>query len=293
MGQKPGIGVAAPGLISGDTANAIVTGSFGAVGASQPLGFVGWFDVSIWASFKTTLTTTAGSTAATVASAGTLAAGAAINGANVPKGTTVGAISGTSVTLAPPTITLQGRVDNDGMISFLVETANLLGATVSGAGIPSGATVASIVTPAVQNPSYPGGVNTRGRVLLSNTATTAQIAKDPINISFALTGNGVLGGADANAVFTGAGVTWTGGTIQLEKSFDGGATFIVASRDTSGSMAQWNGGTPIATSFMEPERDVLYRLNCPAYTSASGVTINYRISTSGAAGQTMSYGGNV
>ena len=292
MGVAAGLGVAASGVApAGDVSNAVLSGAFSAVGPSQPFPFIGWFGVSLWASFGATLTTTAGTTAATVSAAGNIAAGSAVKSANVPPGTTVASIAGTNVTLALPTITLQGVVTGNGKIGGLKSTAGLLGAAATGPGIPSGSTVTGIITPAVQPPSFPGGAATPGVVQLSNTGTTIQNSNQPGPINFALTANAItVTGADANATFTGATITWTG-AAQLEKSYDGGNTYIVVSEGPTGAMTQWGGGTPVSALFSECERNVLYRVNCTAFSGAN--SLNYRISTSGAAGQTLSYGGNI
>jgi hypothetical protein len=63
------------------------------------------------------------------------------------------------------------------------------------------------------------------------------------------------------------------GTVAVERSFDGGTTFIAVARDTSGTAATFTAATSLSIS--EPERSVLYRLNCTAFTSG---TINYRLS---------------
>lgn len=62
-------------------------------------------------------------------------------------------------------------------------------------------------------------------------------------------------------------------TIQLEKSFDGGSTWLVCCEDTYGTAAAYT--APVNLSGYEPEYGVLYRWNCTAYTSG---TVNYRIS---------------
>ena len=273
---------------SGDRANALLSGSFSAVGPSKPLPIVGWGNLALWASYNTALTTTAGSTAATVAVAGSIAAGAAINSVNVPPGTTVGSISGTNVTLALPSITLAGHLRANGVLSGLETTTGLLGSTVTG---PTGAalgTVSAIIRPAVSTPSYQGGLS-RGEVQLSNPATTQQLFRDPQAFTFKLTGNAITTtGADNAALFTGAGITWSG-TVQLERSFDGGNTFIVCNIG-AGTLAQFTAGTPVSTILSEPESGVLYRFNCTAYTSG---VINYRLSTTGAAGGSLATGGNI
>lgn len=72
------------------------------------------------------------------------------------------------------------------------------------------------------------------------------------------------------------------GTARLERSFDGGTTWIVAS--AGGGQASWSTGTDLSFVFGEPEKGVLYRLNCTAYTSG---TINWRFSTSGVAAMSL------
>lgn len=73
---------------------------------------------------------------------------------------------------------------------------------------------------------------------------------------------------------------WTG-SVQLERSFDGGTTWIVCG-DALGTSNQaiYATGKDVSRVFAEPERGVLYRLDCTAYTSG---TINYRLSTTGGA----------
>ena len=288
MGASAALGVAEwTPPPAGDRANALVSGSFSAVGPSKPLVLVGWANLAIWANYNTALTTTAGSLAATVAVAGAIAAGQGINSVNVPPGTTVGAIAGTAVTLALPSITLAGVLQANGVLSGLPSTAGLLGATVTGPTGTALGTVGAIITPAVVTPSYQAGTTT-GTVQLSNVATTQQVSTQPQAFTFALTGNAVTGGVDNAALFTGAGITWSG-TVQLERSFDGGKTFIVCNIGT-GTLAQFTAGTPVSTVLSEPESGVLYRFNCTAY--ASGV-INYRLSTTGSAGGSLPTGGNI
>jgi hypothetical protein len=78
--------------------------------------------------------------------------------------------------------------------------------------------------------------------------------------------------------------TWNG-TVQLERSFDGGTTWIVAGVGGSGAQAVYS--TPnqdVSVIGYEPEKGVAYRLDCTAYTSG---TINYRMSTTGSAATTV------
>lgn len=63
------------------------------------------------------------------------------------------------------------------------------------------------------------------------------------------------------------------GTVKVERSFDGGTTWLVCSRDAEGAEAAFT--APATLRIDEPERDVKYRVNCTAFTSG---TINYRLS---------------
>jgi hypothetical protein len=61
------------------------------------------------------------------------------------------------------------------------------------------------------------------------------------------------------------------GTVILERSFDGGETFLpLTALGTSITFT-----APCTEVFEEPEPSVLYRLRCSAYTSGP---INYRLS---------------
>lgn len=94
----------------------------------------------------------------------------------------------------------------------------------------------------------------------------------------------VIGGADAAALFVGA--AWDG-VIKLERSFDGGQTFLVCGVGGAGQGAIYTGsflaGQPVSIVFAEPERMVLYRFNCTALASGQP---KYRISTTGLAAMT-------
>src|SRR5271156_5749047 len=155
-------GVAASGQPpAGDAANYVASGVLSAVGPGQAFSIRGPFNLFIWAAINTALTITSGSLTASVASATGLAAGAAINSVKVPPGTTIGAVSGTTVTLAPPPITLYGTTNTEqAQIAGLLSTAGLLNATVTGPGIPSGTTVLGIlqvaVAPNANSPGVPG-----------------------------------------------------------------------------------------------------------------------------------------
>ncbi len=279
MGINAPVGVV--GLLanpSGDQANYVVSGTLGATGPGVPYVVMGPFNVSIWASDKVSITTVAGSTGATGATGATAAAtaGASVNSKLVPPGTTVYSGAGLSFVLAMPTVTLSGSVVSGqyqiyGM-GTLYNLNALVGSTVTGPGIPASTTVSSVDT-----------VN--GAVTLNNAATASTSTKSPQFFAFALTGNAItVSGSDTGAIFTGAGITWTG-TVNIERSFDGGSTWLVANAGGAGTLAQFTSG-PVSLAFGEPERGVLYRANCIAYGSG---TINYRFSTTGAAAGTGGY----
>lgn len=74
--------------------------------------------------------------------------------------------------------------------------------------------------------------------------------------------------------------TWSA-TVQLERSFDGGTTWIIDTIQPTQTQAIWSTAShDVSTQFFEPEAGVLYRLDCTAFTSG---TANYRMSTTGRA----------
>jgi hypothetical protein len=191
---------------AGDLASEVVTGSLKAVGPGSAHAFLGPFNVAVWGSINTSLATTAGSLSATLGiGTGITVAGAAVDSVNVPPGTTIATVSGTSVTLA----------------------------------LPPGYTSANIVT-----------------------------------------------GTDTAAIFTGAGITYSG-TFNIERSFDGCNTWLPCNIGGAGTLAQFSVGTVVNVAFGEPELAVYYRVNCVVYSSG---TINYRMSTNGARASSIQFG---
>ncbi len=293
MGIPAPLGVSASGLpVLGDKANAVVSGVFTAVGPSQPFAFAGPTNIAIYASLVDSLTTTAGSLTASVATGTGIAAGDAINSTMVPNGTTLGALSGTTATLAVPAITLYGSTQAAypgalGVITGLYQTNGLVGATVTGPNIPSGTTVVSIIQPYVGDGTFPiRSSRILGIVQISAAPTGINANNQPVPFVFKLNGNAILTSAtDAAASFTGSAVNYSG-SVQIERSFDGGATWIVCNVGGSGSLAVYGAGTPVDFTLAEPELEVLYRVNCTAYTSGR---INYRISTTGGAAKSLTY----
>lgn len=287
-------GVDASGLPPpGDQANAVLSGIITAIGPTAPFAFRGPMNVAIWNSIKTALTTTKGSLAASVASATGLAVGNAINSQNVPLGTTIGVLAGTNVTLALPPLSYPASGLIVGNLAVTLPPGSnvnaLLGATVtapsgSGVTLPAATTVNLILEADVAASTNSAGVP--GIIQLSAAPTVVPTDPNPRFLNFAPTGNAIpTTGADANATFTGGLIVYNA-TIQLERSFDGGSTFVVCNLGTGGALAQWTTG-PISFTFGEPEKQTLYRLNCIAYTTG---TINYRISQTGGAAESLAIG---
>ena len=291
------MGLPAPAYVSsegkpaaGDKANAVVSGTLTAIGPGRSFPFMGPFNVAIWGSINTTLTTTAGSLTATVGSATGIGIGNAVNSVNVPPGTTFGNLVGTTATLALAPISMPVYEQTNSDTIRVPTTAGLVGATVSGPGIPTGTTVLAIAQAAGANvtSNQPFGAPIQAGLLkLSNTITVPPIFnQDFPSLTFAPTGNYIsVTGADTAATFTGAAVTYSA-TTQIERSFDGGQTWLLCNVGGSGSLAQYTAGTPLSLSFGEPEMAVQYRVNCIAFTSG---TINYRMSTTGGAAQSLRY----
>lgn len=293
MGVPSAAGVEASGRspYRRDKANAVDQGTITGVGPGKPFVFYGTLNLFVWAEFTTTLTTTDGSLTASVASAGVapaaIANGISINSILVPPGTTA-TISTTTLTLKLPIRTLWGKIKKAfARITDLYDTTWLNGATISGPGFAGTETVTGITTPAVQ-PNAMGQGKVAG-VVATSAAPSSDLPDSvkPAPYEFALAAGAIAAGTDAAATFTGAAIGMTG-TIQVERSFDGGKTWIVCNVGGSGMLAQFSTTTPISVSFGEPERGILYRLNVTALTTATGVALKYRISTTGQTATTVS-----
>ncbi len=296
MGIPAQAGADASGLPNaGDQATAFVSGTLSAVGPGDAFAFRGPMNMMIYGSVTNIgFTTTNASASASVSSGTGMAIGGAINSKNVPLGTTWKTFSGTSGTLALPAYTYPAY--NFSLNSTYLtlppgsNVANLLGATVTVPStaeqvtIPSGTTVSAIIQADIAaTANSPGQV---GIIALSALPTVVPPDNSPRLLRFALTSNAIVTGVDAAAVFTGASVTFSA-TLQVERSFDGAQTWLPCNIGGSGTLAQYTAGTPISLVFGEPERNVLYRVNCIAYTSG---TINYRVSQTGGANESLAIG---
>lgn len=96
-----------------------------------------------------------------------------------------------------------------------------------------------------------------------------------------------------NVVFGGAGGpngNWNG-SIQLERSFDGGTTWYVCGVGGGGAQAIYaTNNQDVSFVVGECERGVLYRLNCTVHVSG---VVNYRFSTSGAAAMSLAIASSI
>ncbi len=299
MGIPAPIGVSASGLPPLlDQANAVVQGTIAGVGPTAPFAFQGPMNIAFWASIVATLTTTAGSLAATLNSATGIRAGSSINSANVPRGATVGVIAGTNVTLAlpPRSYPVSGLNIAGNRQVTLPPGSNvnaLLGATITASSptrerltIPAGTGVTNIiqadVAPSLNSPGVPGIIQ------LSALPTLVPPEAAPLFCDFAVVANAITAsGADAAASFTDALTQYTG-TVDIESSFDGGATWLTCNIGGAGQLAQYTNLSSARITFGEPERHVLYRLNAIAFTPVANVTLNYRMSATGQAATSIS-----
>lgn len=282
MSVVPLKGVSASGKSSyvNDFANGVDQGVLSAVGPSKPFAFYGALNLWVWTEFLTSLQVVNGSLNGTVGSAGAIAAGAAIRSTVVPPGTTVASIGGTTPVLALPIRTFYGKsIGGQPTLTGLYDTTWLQGAAVTGLGF-AGATVSTIDRAAI----IAAGIT--GNVTLNANASVGPQDQNPTPFEFALASAGLTSGTDNNAVFTGAAIGLTG-QIQLERSFDGGQTWIPANIGGSGALAQFSTATPVSIAFGEPERETLYRLNLTALTPAAGNSLHYRISATGQAATTI------
>ena len=296
MGIPAAQGVASAAVPNfNDGASAVVSGVLSGVGPGDPFAFRGPMNLMLWASLTgLAFTTTAGSLAATVSTETGLAVGGAIKSANVPAGTTWKTFAGTSGTLALPALSLPAT--NLSTSSAFVtlppgsNVAQLLGATVTVPAnseqltLPANTTVIAVIQQDVAATNFAPGIP--GIVQLSAAPTVVPPDPQPRPLRFALTANAVVAGVDALATFTGASVVFVG-TVQIERSFDGGQTWIVCNVGSAGTLASFSAGTPVSLTFGEPEKNVLYRPNCLAYTSG---TINYRVSQTGGANESLAIG---
>jgi hypothetical protein len=264
-------GVSGSDRLAADRANAAGPGK--AFSAYGPLNLV------VYGALANPLTTTGGDGDGTFDSATGLAVGQAINSANVPPGTTIGALAGADPTFAFPPQYWSGRLTpNSAVISDMRQPAalaTLVGATIVSPFFAAGTTVASVDQAAQTITMSAAAIN----VPAANPYASFEFQPDASVIT--------VTGEDEGAFVTGAAITFDA-DFQIERSFDGGATWILCNVGGTGMLAQYTSNTPVSISFGDPEQCVLYRLNVTALTPVANTTIHYRISTTGQASTTLS-----
>lgn len=280
-------GVSGSNRNQADRANAVVFGTFAALGASAPLSVWGPMNVVVWGELADALTTTAGSANVTAASATGSVNGDTLVSANLPPGTTIlSGGAGTALVATFPPQFWQGVIVNGSAIinfpaassgpSLPADLTTLIGATILNSDyFASGTTILA-------------ADNTLRRLTASAAATAGPPNNQPAFIEFKPTGNAVkTSGADANALIMGP-ATAINLTLQLERSFDGGRKWIACNLGGDATLAQWVLTKPLSLSFGEPEAGMLYRLNCLAFAAVTNVTVRYRLSTTGQASTSLS-----
>lgn len=106
-----------------------------------------------------------------------------------------------------------------------------------------------------------------------------------------------IGGITAGTVaatLVGPGITPTA-TVSLERTFDGGQTWLTANIGGNGGPATYELGSngidnPVNVVAGEPERQMGYRFNCSAFSGI--VNVHYRLSITGLAAMTWGIPGN-
>jgi hypothetical protein len=152
----------------------------------------------------------------------------------------------------------------------LTTTAGSIAASVaSAAGLANGSAIKSVNVPP-------------GTIVSGLSGTNLNLLLPPGFKTAAIT----VTGADAAASFTDAALKWDA-TVQVERSFDGGYTWLVCNAGGTGTLAQYIDLSSVSLTFGEPERNVLYRLNCIEWTAG---LINYRISQTGGAAESLAIG---
>lgn len=97
--------------------------------------------------------------------------------------------------------------------------------------------------------------------------------------SFAVDGVGPwipVWGAFNIFVYASGGGTFTG-SVQIERSFDGGVTPIICGIGGDGTQAIYATGGQLSLVVSEPEQGMLWRVNCTALSG--GGPVNWRFST--------------
>lgn len=271
--------------VPNDKANGVIQGSLNRVGPTKAFPFRGPFNLSIWGEYTSDLDTTAGSSTGTVGTIGAVAAGQGIKCASLPPGSVVTGVAGSNITIALPIYTYSCLPTvGQAKLSQVPDTRWLLGSLVTGLGL-AGVAVTAIPTPSVDR--QPNVKNIRGEITLASAPTVNPQSNQVLPYEFALDNDAIVSGTNVAAIFTGEAIGLTG-MVQLERSFDGGDTWIPMSITPAGAaLAEWSLAAPVSTYFGEPEVEVMYRLNVVTLTPSAGTDIKFRLSTTGQAATTL------
>jgi hypothetical protein len=80
-------------------------------------------------------------------------------------------------------------------------------------------------------------------------------------------------------------------SVRLERTFDGGTTWVVCGIGGDGTQAVWaTNNSDVSVVAGEPEKGMGYRLNCTVHTSGN---VNYRLSATGAAALSLAIASSI
>lgn len=267
-----------------DHANRVLQGELAAVGPTKAAQFRGPMNLFIWGEYATTLDTVNGNATATTGGIGLIEVGNTVDVATLPPGSTVASIAGDDVDIALPILGYSGiPVPGHAQINEIQDTQWLLGAEATGLGLDGIAVTDILVESVYQQPGLP---NVMGQIELLSAPTVNAPDNGKVPYDFVLSTDAIVTGTGVAAIFRGESIGLTG-TVQLERSFDGGSTWVVCNVGSAGAIASWSMASPVSISFGEPEDGILYRLNVLTITPSPDLSIHYRISETGQAATTL------
>lgn len=301
MGYPSPLGLAGFGTPPyGDGATAVLSGSFTETGVSSPFAFYGSANFTLYCQVENTISTTQGSSTATVtgSTASLIEAGTSIYTALFQSGSVFSAYSAGSGTIAFQPLGVYGDVTplSDIITGYFPTDGNIpgtdiTGSVITGYGIPDSTTISEIIVHS--DKTFIASSRNPNKVVIRLSQAATELPNLPnITPRTALTiypSTNMLPTDSNSAFFTGSSLPYTG-SVQLEKSYDGGYTWIVANIGPpgSGALAIYQNASSVSFSLFEPEKQVLYRWNCTSLTLAgSNDTVQYRISQTGSLNTSM------
>lgn len=297
----------------GDQANGVVSGQFIAPGVSSYFSFFGYTNFNLTSVAPNVVTTNyqtfdiqvTGPTIASLSngcsigfiynisiedpSTSTFPPGGVLTGYNPGTGAGIISFPPTFITAKVNTGSsiIKGNFPTNGFNDG-VNNPNIIDSFVTGPPFPNGANIISIIVPSNQM----FGFNTpHPNIAIVEVDTPAITMPNPPafqKLTLTLEPN-IMAGTSTNAFFTGSTIKYNG-SVQLEKSYDGGNTWYIANIGPpgSGALAIFQDASSVSFSLYEPEQGVLYRWNCTSFTpfTTGSDFIQYRISSTGVANQT-------